>query len=97
METKRLINSYSRSAFIGEIKLQKDIKRHCTIYHLTFFFICYTQVEKGMVLMANYNCDEPSERGFWYDVKVTRKVEFFSQIYLLGETRQYQRGKALII
>ena len=24
--------------------------------------------------MANYNCDEPKERGFWYDVQVTRKV-----------------------
>jgi len=26
--------------------------------------------------MANYNCDEPKERGFWYDVHVTRKVLF---------------------
>ena len=24
--------------------------------------------------MANYNSDEPKERGFWYDVEVTRKV-----------------------
>ncbi|CAB3979243.1 E3 ubiquitin- ligase UHRF1 [Paramuricea clavata] len=25
--------------------------------------------------MANYNTDEPKERGFWYDVKITRKSE----------------------
>ena len=27
--------------------------------------------------MANYNTDEPKERGFWYDVKITRKVSKF--------------------
>ena len=26
--------------------------------------------------MANYNPDHPKERGFWYDVTVTRKVIF---------------------
>ena len=34
----------------------------------------FLKVEVDQVLMANYNCDEPKERGFWYDVKVTRKV-----------------------
>lgn len=24
--------------------------------------------------MANYNTDEPKERGFWYDVQITRMV-----------------------
>lgn len=33
------------------------------------------QVKIGDTLMANYNCDEPKERGFWYDVQVTRKVK----------------------
>ena len=33
-----------------------------------------SQVQIGDILMANYNCDEPKERGFWYDVQVTRKV-----------------------
>lgn len=26
--------------------------------------------------MANYNTDEIKERGFWYDVEITRKVLF---------------------
>jgi len=25
--------------------------------------------------MANYNIDEPDERGYWYDVKITKKVK----------------------
>ena len=25
--------------------------------------------------MANYNPDEPDERGYWYDVKITKKVK----------------------
>jgi len=36
--------------------------------------ISFDKVEKGMLIMANYNCDEPKERGFWYDVQVTRKA-----------------------
>lgn len=35
--------------------------------------IPFSEIEKGMIVMANYNCDEPKERGFWYDVKITRK------------------------
>lgn len=37
--------------------------------------ISYEDVESGMIVMANYNCDEKRERGFWYDVEVTRKVK----------------------
>ena len=36
--------------------------------------IPYKTLEKGMIVMANYNCDEPKERGFWYDVQITRKA-----------------------
>lgn len=31
------------------------------------------QIEAGQVVMANYCPDEPKERGFWYDVEITRK------------------------
>jgi len=31
------------------------------------------KVEVGQIVMVNYNCDEPKERGFWYDIEVTRK------------------------
>ena len=24
--------------------------------------------------MANYNVDEPDERGYWYDFKISKKV-----------------------
>ncbi|XP_071852986.1 E3 ubiquitin-protein ligase UHRF1-like isoform X2 [Apostichopus japonicus] len=33
--------------------------------------IAFEDVSIGDVVMANYNCDEPTERGFWYDVEVT--------------------------
>ena len=26
-----------------------------------------------MIVMANYNSEEPKTRGFWYDVEITRK------------------------
>lgn len=32
------------------------------------------QISVGQVVMANYNPDEPDERGYWYDVKITKKV-----------------------
>lgn len=47
--------------------------------------IPFSQVEVNQVLMANYNCDEPKERGFWYDVKVTRKVNKRSSKELYGK------------
>ncbi|CAB4023572.1 E3 ubiquitin- ligase UHRF1-like isoform X2, partial [Paramuricea clavata] len=33
----------------------------------------WNQLFVGQIVMANYNTDEPKERGFWYDVKITRK------------------------
>merc|ERR1712142_2958 len=54
--------------------------------------IPFDDITKGMTVMANYNCDEPRERGFWYDVEVTRKVnkrnapEVYGKL-LLGKDR----------
>eukprot|EP00795_Rhopilema_esculentum_P000042 gene42-9646_t len=33
----------------------------------------WDEITVGDKVMANYNSDEPKERGFWYDVVVTRK------------------------
>ncbi|XP_065508436.1 E3 ubiquitin-protein ligase UHRF1 isoform X2 [Caloenas nicobarica] len=33
------------------------------------------QLEVGMVVMVNYNPDEPKERGFWYDAEIQQKKE----------------------
>ena len=33
--------------------------------------IRYEDVKIGDVVMANYNIDEPQERGYWFDVCVT--------------------------
>lgn len=43
----------------------------------SFFIFLFSSVAKilvGQVVMANYNPDEPDERGYWYDVKITKKV-----------------------
>ncbi|XP_039623035.1 E3 ubiquitin-protein ligase UHRF1 isoform X1 [Polypterus senegalus] len=33
------------------------------------------QLEVGMVVMVNYNPDEPKERGYWYDAEIQKKRE----------------------
>ncbi|XP_037361032.1 E3 ubiquitin-protein ligase UHRF1 isoform X1 [Talpa occidentalis] len=35
----------------------------------------WQDLEVGQVVMLNYNPDNPKERGFWYDAKITRKRE----------------------
>ncbi|XP_004688931.1 PREDICTED: E3 ubiquitin-protein ligase UHRF1 [Condylura cristata] len=35
----------------------------------------WEELEVGQVVMLNYNPDNPKERGFWYDAKITRKRE----------------------
>ncbi|NXP79470.1 UHRF1 ligase, partial [Ramphastos sulfuratus] len=35
----------------------------------------WQQLEVGQVVMVNYNPDEPSERGFWYDAEILHKRE----------------------
>ena len=47
--------------------------------------IPFKTLEKGMIVMANYNCDEPKERGFWYDVRITRKIDKKSSPKVYGK------------
>ncbi|XP_076135214.1 E3 ubiquitin-protein ligase UHRF1 [Alosa pseudoharengus] len=62
----------------------KDVRpRARTVYQ-------WHQLEEGMVVMLNYNPDEPKDRGYWYDAQIQRKKETRTQreIYakiLLGE------------
>ncbi|XP_056132833.1 E3 ubiquitin-protein ligase UHRF1 [Lampris incognitus] len=69
----------------GEVQLlAKDVRpRARTVYQ-------WHQLEPGMVVMVNYNPDEPKERGYWYDAEIQRKRETRTQheIYakiLLGD------------
>ena len=58
------------------------------------------QLEAGMVVMVNYNPDEPKERGYWYDAEIQRKRETRTQreVYakiLLGYVRTHARTPQL--
>uniref|UniRef100_A0A671UFB1 E3 ubiquitin-protein ligase UHRF n=1 Tax=Sparus aurata TaxID=8175 RepID=A0A671UFB1_SPAAU len=49
--------------------LDKDVRpRARTVYQ-------WHQLEPGMVVMVNYNPDDPKERGYWYDAEIQRKRE----------------------
>lgn len=37
--------------------------------------IKFSDIKVGSVVMANYNIEEPDERGFWYDCVITDKVD----------------------
>ncbi|XP_015764928.1 PREDICTED: E3 ubiquitin-protein ligase UHRF1-like [Acropora digitifera] len=37
--------------------------------------LTWDQISVGQVVMANYNPDDPDERGYWYDVKITKKYD----------------------
>ena len=64
--------------------------------NLVFDFYCKMSV--GQVVMANYNLDEPDERGYWYDVKITKKVTNLESIFISCINQSNLRleiGKAL--
>uniref|UniRef100_A0A8C2ZC22 E3 ubiquitin-protein ligase UHRF n=1 Tax=Cyclopterus lumpus TaxID=8103 RepID=A0A8C2ZC22_CYCLU len=49
--------------------LSKDVRpRARTVYQ-------WHQLEPGMIIMVNYNPDDPKERGYWYDAEIQRKRE----------------------
>lgn len=49
--------------------LAKDVRpRARTVYQ-------WHQLEPGMIVMVNYNPDDPKERGYWYDAEIQRKRE----------------------
>lgn len=39
----------------------------------------WEQISVGQHVMANYNHDEPDERGYWYDFKITKKLDGFTR------------------
>lgn len=49
--------------------LGKDVRpRARTVYQ-------WHQLEPGMVVMVNYNPDDPKERGYWYDAEIQKRRE----------------------
>uniref|UniRef100_A0A672RW85 RING-type E3 ubiquitin transferase n=1 Tax=Sinocyclocheilus grahami TaxID=75366 RepID=A0A672RW85_SINGR len=58
----------------GMVQLRgKDVRpRARTVYQ-------WHQLEQGMIVMVNYNPDEPKERGYWYDAEIQRKRETRTQ------------------
>lgn len=47
--------------------------------------IDYEDVTVGDIVMVNYNCDEPKQRGYWYDMVVKDKKETRSYKELTGD------------
>ncbi|XP_075683817.1 E3 ubiquitin-protein ligase UHRF1-like [Rhinoderma darwinii] len=37
--------------------------------------LSWDDLQAGLVVMINYNPDEPKERGYWYDAEILRKTE----------------------
>ena len=63
----------SVSRFFRHLFMQLPLSRGLMLFNY-FFSIRSFQLSIGQVVMANYNPDEPDERGFWYDVEITKKV-----------------------
>uniref|UniRef100_A0A4W4EPE2 E3 ubiquitin-protein ligase UHRF n=1 Tax=Electrophorus electricus TaxID=8005 RepID=A0A4W4EPE2_ELEEL len=74
----------------GVAQLQaKDVRpRARTIYQ-------WHQLEEGMIVMVNYNPDEPKERGYWYDAQVQRKRETRTQREIFGKLLLGDAGDSL--
>lgn len=70
----KIIHRFHSYAENGVIQLlAKDVRpRARTVYQ-------WHQLEPGMVVMLNYNPDEPKERGYWYDAEIQRKRETRTQ------------------
>lgn len=47
---------------------------HPYVMSYCYFLYLSSQISVGQIVMANYNPDEPDERGYWYDFKITKKV-----------------------
>ena len=47
---------------------------HPSVMPKLLFSSLSPQISIGQIVMANYNPDEPDERGYWYDFKITKKV-----------------------
>lgn len=74
----------------GVVQLQgKDVRpRARTVYQ-------WHQLEEGMIVMVNYNPDEPKERGYWYDAQIQRKRETRTQKEIFGKILLGDAGDSL--
>ncbi|KAI4886883.1 hypothetical protein NFI96_022587 [Prochilodus magdalenae] len=69
--------------------LAKDVRpRARTVYQ-------WHQLEQGMIVMVNYNPDEPKERGYWYDAQIQRKRETRTQREIFGKILLGDAGDSL--
>uniref|UniRef100_A0A673KIG9 E3 ubiquitin-protein ligase UHRF n=1 Tax=Sinocyclocheilus rhinocerous TaxID=307959 RepID=A0A673KIG9_9TELE len=67
----------------------KDVRpRARTVYQ-------WHQLEQGMIVMVNYNPDEPKERGYWYDAEIQRKRETRTQREVYGKILLGDAGDSL--
>ncbi|XP_078657460.1 E3 ubiquitin-protein ligase UHRF1-like [Branchiostoma floridae x Branchiostoma belcheri] len=57
--------------------------------------IPFEDVQQGMLVMANYNPDEPKERGYWYDVEVVAKKAKRTNKELIGRILLGSRGDSI--
>ncbi|XP_047126276.1 E3 ubiquitin-protein ligase UHRF1 isoform X1 [Hydra vulgaris] len=61
----------------------------------------FEELQPGMIVMANYNFDSPKERGFWYDVTVTKKInkrnskEFIGTVQLSSDKTTLEECKCI--
>uniref|UniRef100_A0A8C1YJ91 RING-type E3 ubiquitin transferase n=1 Tax=Cyprinus carpio TaxID=7962 RepID=A0A8C1YJ91_CYPCA len=74
----------------GVVQLRgKDVRpRARTVYQ-------WHQLEQGMIVMVNYNPDEPKERGYWYDAEIQRKREKRTQREVYGKILLGDAGDSL--
>uniref|UniRef100_A0A8C1F9R9 E3 ubiquitin-protein ligase UHRF n=1 Tax=Cyprinus carpio carpio TaxID=630221 RepID=A0A8C1F9R9_CYPCA len=74
----------------GMVQLRgKDVRpRARTVYQ-------WHQLEQGMIVMVNYNPDEPKERGYWYDAEIQRKREKRTQREVYGKILLGDAGDSL--
>ncbi|CAH1244134.1 UHRF1 [Branchiostoma lanceolatum] len=57
--------------------------------------IPFEDVQEGMLVMANYNPDDPKERGYWYDIEVIAKKSKRTNKELLGRILLGSRGDSI--
>ncbi|TRZ03334.1 hypothetical protein DNTS_027491 [Danionella cerebrum] len=74
----------------GVVQLRgKDVRpRARTVYQ-------WHQLEQGMIVMVNYNPDDPKERGYWYDAEIQRKRETRTQKEVYGKILLGDAGDSL--
>ncbi|XP_072032626.1 E3 ubiquitin-protein ligase UHRF1-like [Amphiura filiformis] len=74
----------------GIVKLRSQYLRPRARSYLKF-----ENIKEGDIVMANYNSDEPTERGFWYDVKVLKKKSSRTYKELRGDVLLGPSGDVL--